>query len=176
MQMNIQDVVLDPLAGGPGKNWKVTHGGQSGSSPGSYPHVSLTPDSGPWLIHFKINDPGNSVTFAADPIWVQQGSKPGSHAMDPQITAVIASADGKELFVLDKNDNPSSQTLYYSMQFNKHGQLDPIIDNGGHTVVGPRPTTGMATNSVTLQYTVLGLVIVAAFVVGAVVGWLVRRR
>lgn len=177
MQMNIQEVTLDPLTGGPGNNWKVTHGTHSGSTPSTYPHVSLPLNSGPWIIHFKIVDPGNSITFGADPIWIQQNSKPSSHTIDPQINAVIASGDGKELFVLDKNDNPTGQTLYYSLQFKKHGNLDPILDNGGHSFTGVLPgTTTMATNSVTLNYAVFGLVLLAAFIVGGIVGWVVRRR
>src|SRR5689334_4702201 len=74
MQTNVQDVTLDPLNGGPGNNWTVHHGGQSGSTPSTYPEISLTKDSGPWMIHFKINNPGNNITFSSDPVWVQQNS------------------------------------------------------------------------------------------------------
>jgi hypothetical protein len=176
MQTNVQEVALDPLNGGPGNNWTVHHGGQSGSTPSTYPQVSLLKDSGPWIIHFKINNPGNNITFAADPIWVQQNSKPASHTIDSQINGIVASSDGKELFVLDKNDNPNGQTLYYSLHFTGHGQVDPIIDNGGHSMIGAIPTTTTAANTVTLQYAVFGVVLLAAFIVGAIVGRLVRRR
>lgn len=173
MTNNVQEVTLDPLNGGPGNNWTVHHGGQSGSTPSTYPEVSLVKDSGPWIIHFKINSPGNNITFSSDPIWVQPGSKPTSHTIDPQINAVKASADGKELFILDKNDNPNGQQLFYSLQFNGHGSVDPILDNGGHTMISPYPT---ATNTVTLQYAVFGLVLLAAFVLGAIAGRLIRSK
>ena len=175
MQTNVQEVTLDPLNGGVGNNWTVNHGGHSGSTPGTYPEVSLLKDSGPWIIHFKINNPGNNIKFAADPIWAQPNSKPTSPILDSQINGWVASSDGKELFVLDKNDNPSGQKLYYSLQFTGHGTLDPILDNGGHTMIAPN-ATAMAANTVTLQYAALGLALVAAFIVGAIVGWVVRRR
>lgn len=173
--MNLQEVTLDPLTGGPGHNWKVTHGGQSGSDPSTYPTITLTPGSGPWLIHFTIQNPGNNITFGKDPIWVQPTSKPTNHTIDPQINAVVASSNGKELFVLDKNDNPTPQTLYYSLQFTGHGQVDPIITNGGHPILSTYPSA-TAANTVTLNYAVFGLVLLAAFVVGAILGWVVRRR
>src|SRR6185503_9708476 len=177
MQTNVQEVTLDPLNGGVGNNWTVNHGGHSGSNPSTYPHVSLPLNTGPWMIHFKIDNPGSNITFAADPVWVQQGSKPNVHTIDYQIIGVAASSDGKDLFVLDKNDNPNAQTLYYSLRFNGHTKLDPILDNGGHSITGVLPgSTAMATNTVTLQYAALGLALVAAFIVGAVVGWAVRRR
>lgn len=173
MTNNVQEVTLDPLNGGPGNNWTVNHGGHSGSTPSTYPHVSLPLDSGPWIIHFKINNPGNNITFAADPVWVQKNSKPTNHTIDSQIIGVAASSDGKDLFVLDKNDNPTAQTLYYSLQFNGQTKLDPILDNGGHSITGTYPT---ATNTVTLQYAVLGLALLAALVVGVVVGRLIRSK
>ena len=177
MTNNVQEVTLDPLNGGPGNNWTVNHGGHSGSSPSTYPHVSLPLNTGPWIIHFKIDNPGNNITFAADPVWVQQGSKPTSKTLDSQIIGVVASTDGKDLFVLDKNDNPNAQTLYYSLQFNGHGKLDPILDNGGHSITGILPgSTAMATNTVTLQYAVFGLVLLAAFVLGAIAGRLIRSK
>ena len=169
---NVQDVTLDPITGPPGHDWKMNHKGQSGSDPGSYPHISLAPDSGPWLIHFTINNPGSSIKFAADPIWVQPNSKPTGPIIDSQIVAKAVSSDGKELFVLDKNDNPNAQALYYRLQFTGHGKLDPIIDNGGHPYVGPRPGAG----SITLAYPNLALVLLGAFVIGLALGWLIRRR
>jgi hypothetical protein len=168
---NVQEVTLDPLAGGPGHNWKVSHKGQTGSDPAHYPHISLGPDTGPWLIHFKINNPGNNIKLADDPIWVQPNSKPTGPVSDPQIIAAVPSSDGKELFVLDKNSNKDPQTLYYSLQFTGHGNVDPIIDNGGHPYVGPRPGS-----TITLAYPNLALVLLGAFVIGLALGWLIRRR
>jgi hypothetical protein len=174
MQTNVQEVTLEPLTGGPGHNWKVDHGGHSGSDPTTYPVITLPPGSGPWLIHFTIQNQGNSITFGPDPVWVQPGSKPNSHIIDPQINAVYPpGGGGKELFVLDKNDNPAQQTLYYSLQFSGHGQVDPIIQNGGHPMVGPYPT---ATNTVTLSYAMLGVALVVTLIVGALVGRMMGRR
>lgn len=172
--MNVQEVTLDPLAGGPGHNWKVSHGGQSGSDPSTYPAITLTPGSGPWLIHFTIQNHGSNITFDSDPIWVQPASKPASHTIDPQITAVVPSSDGKELFVLDKNDNPTQQTLYYSLQFTGHGQVDPIITNGGHPMTSTYPSE--TANTVTLNYATFGVVIIVALIVGALAGALLRRK
>jgi len=172
MQMNVQEVTLDPLAGGPGHNWKISHGSQSGSDPSTYPAITLDPGSGPWLIHFVIHNQGNSITFGSDPIWVQPNTKPTSHIIDSQINGIVPSSDVKELFVLDKNDNPAQQTLYYSLQFTGHGQVDPIIQNGGHPMVSTHPT---ATNTVTLSYAMLGVALVVAFIVGALVSRMMRR-
>ena len=126
---NAQAVTLMPLAGGPGHDWEVSHNGKTGSDPSTYPQVQLPAKSGPYLIHFTIGG-GNSIKFAADPIWVQQGSKPTAPSLDGQITAVVASTDGKDLFILDKNDGKNVQ-LYYKLNFTGHGPVDPIIDNGG---------------------------------------------
>jgi hypothetical protein len=129
MPNNVQEVVLNPLAGGPGQNWKVDHNGQSGSDPAHFPHVQLPPDAGPYLIHFTIQGP-NGIKFGPDPIWVQPGSKPAVSGKDQQIVAVLPSKDGKELFVVDWNHGNQTD-LYYAMNFVGHGRLDPIIDNGG---------------------------------------------
>jgi hypothetical protein len=138
---NLQEVTVEPLTGGNGNRWNVGHKGHSSSNPNDYPHVNLPTDSGPYLIHFIINQPGYSVTFdSGDPVWVQPGSKPKTHTVDGQIAAVVTSSDGKELFVLDKNDNyPSPQTLYYQLNTKGHGNVDPIIDNGGTTRPPPPP-------------------------------------
>ncbi len=138
---NLQEVTIQPLAGGSGNKWNVGHKGHSSSDPKDYPHVNLPTDGGPYLIHFVISNPGNSVRFVQnDPVWVQPNSKPGTHVIDPQIAAVVVSSDGKELFVLDKNDNyPSPQSLYYQLNTTGHGSVDPIIDNGGTTRPPPPP-------------------------------------
>lgn len=129
MSNNVQEVQLTPLAGGPGHNWTVGHNGKSGSDPSTYPVVSLPAKGGPYLIHFTIQGP-NSIKFAADPIAVQAGSKPTGSGLDAQIVAVQPSADGRELFVVDKNSGNGTQ-LFYKLNFTGHGTLDPIIDNGG---------------------------------------------
>jgi hypothetical protein len=129
MANNVQEVVLNPLAGGPGHDWKVDHNGKSGSDPATYPVVSLPAKSGPYLVHFTIQG-SNNIKFATAPIAVQAGSKPTGPGVDPQIAAYLPSKDGKELFVLDKNDGNGVQ-LFYQLSFNGHASLDPIIDNGG---------------------------------------------
>ena len=60
---NLQEVTIQPLAGGSGNKWNVGHKGHSSSDPKDYPHVNLPTDGGPYLIHFVINNPGNSVRF-----------------------------------------------------------------------------------------------------------------
>lgn len=131
---NQQGVDLTPLTGGPGNDWTVSHNGQSGNNPSTYPHVQVPHLGGAYLLHFTIQG-NNSITFSSDPIWVQANSKPSVHALDSQITAVVRSNTGKELFVLDQNTgNPA--TLYYRLNFIGHDQVDPIIDNGGSNFWG----------------------------------------
>jgi hypothetical protein len=154
MSNNVQEVQLAPLTGGPGHNWTVGHNGKSGSDPATYPVVSLPAKGGPYLIHFTIQGP-NSVKFAADPIAVQAGSKPTGAGLDPQIAAVLPSADGRELFVLDKNDGNGTH-LYYKLSFTGHGTLDPIIDNGG----------GNFTNFSTIELLTAAGALLAVFAIG----------
>jgi len=187
---NLQEVTVQPLTGGSGNKWNVGHKGHSSSDPKDYPHVNLPLDSGPFLIHFVITNPGNSVTFdTADPIWIQPGSKPNSHIVDPQIVAVVPSADGKELFVLDKNDNyppPSPpQALYYKLNTKGHGPVDPIIDNGGTTRPPPPPPPpglnanvgspgeAVARQGIDWPYLITGLVI--GLIIGLALAWLRRK-
>lgn len=150
---NYQEVTLTPLGNSTSTDWQVDHAGKGSTNPNAYPTVSLDPDTGSWLIHFKLA--GNpAVKFSADPIAIHAGGKPVAPGVDSQITAVARSADGRDLFILDKNTKPGQ--LQYKVMVDGHGPLDPIIENGGGT------TPPLWTNSAVL---ILG-VAVAAFVLG----------
>ena len=158
MSNNVQEVQLTPLNGGPGHNWNVGHDGKNGSDPSTYPIVSLPEKSGPYIVHFTIQGPGSIKFASTDPVWVQAGSKPTTSVLDAQVAGVVQSADGRELFVLDKNSGNNAQ-LYYRLNFNGHGFLDPIIDNGG----------GNFMVFSTLQYVEAGIGLLAAFAIGLLV-------
>lgn len=158
MSNNVQEVQLTPLNGGPGHNWTVGHNGKSGSDPSTYPIVSLPAKGGPYIVHFTIQGPGSIKFASTNPVWVQAGSKPSVSGLDAQIAAVVPSADGRELFVLDKNSGNNVQ-LYYKLNFDGHGSLDPIIDNGGGNF--------MAFS--TLQYVEAGIGLLVAFAIGLLV-------
>lgn len=128
--MNIDTVKLIPLPAGAPSPWKVIYGLGSGDTPATYPKVDVPKDSGAHLIVFELSGNHSGITFAdQNPMWVKAGSKPGPGSTDTQIAAV-RSNDGKQLFVLDKNDTAGQ--FHYTLNFVGHDQLDPIIDNGGH--------------------------------------------
>ena len=130
-------VSLKPLNPPNSTNWKVSHGWfGSGEKPEDYPKVKFGRNSGAQVITFNIKD-GDvpNVTFASnDPIWVQMDSKPGNQkppvgADQNQIGAWKIMNDGKQLVVLDWNTVAGD--LHYKLNFNGHGSLDPVIENGG---------------------------------------------
>lgn len=164
---NLKVVQLQYLGNG---KWTVSHENASSSAP-PYPQVTLTNQAGPYLLHFKIVDPSQTITFNKDdPIWVQLGSDPHSHIFDPQIIAVELSQNGQDLFVLDKNDNKPVQPHDYMLHYilnTSAGRIDPIIDNGGHSR-GPLSATAY------LPYVGVGLVI--GLLIGLAIAWWGRRR
>ncbi len=151
---NYQEVRLTPLGNSTSTDWQVDYGKKGSSDPANYPVVQLPANTGPYLIHFKLV--GNpAVKFAGDPIAIQPGAKPVAPGVDGQITAVVASSDGRDLFILDKNTQDVD--LQYKIMVDNHGPLDPIIDNGG----GTTPPIWVAYSSALL----IG-VAVAAFLIG----------
>lgn len=171
--MNKKDVELTPQPAGPGKvKWKVKHGGNSGEDDASYPHVTLPANSGPHLIVFDIPKANPNITFDKnDPIWVKENGKPLSKIDHPQIAATFVSNDGKQLVVLDRNDNDAAQpplALYYQLNFNGTAdKLDPIIDNGGTIHPPPPPPTTSPLG------TVGGGLDIACLLIGLVIGLLI---
>src|SRR5205823_9193471 len=103
--------------------WQVSNG-----------HVMLPKDSGAHVVTFDIvdNNTGKDITFGTDPMWVQMGSKPNTKpnpgADMGQIGAWKVLDNGHQLVIVDWNDVPGQ--LYYHLNFNGYGPLDPIIDNG----------------------------------------------
>jgi hypothetical protein len=110
--------------------------------PGNYPKIVLEEHSGPHMLIFQIANNSQGITFAnKQPIWIQQGGKPQKWAKDPMIEWSIAGG-GKKLFVIDWNSNDAAKgpvDLHYRLKFKGHGDLDPIIENGGGTVGGEEP-------------------------------------
>jgi hypothetical protein len=157
MSQNSQDVTVTPLAGGPGHNWEVAHNGHQGNDPATYPHVQIPAKAGAYMVHFTINGNNNIKFAAADPIWVQAGSKPTAPTLDSQITAVVTTTNGKDLFILDQNTGKPTE-LYYRLNFTGHGPLDPIMDNGGSNLWG-----GLTTTTLVIGATVLAFVVGIAF-------------
>lgn len=104
--------------------------------------IKVDKDSGPHLISFELPQNQTTISFdRSDPIWVQAGSKPTKKTEHDQIPAWVVTEDGKELILLDLNDNDSSQgtlELHYQLNFASPTKpLDPIIENGG----GPKLVT-----------------------------------
>ena len=116
--------------------------GGNGDHPGNYPQIKLDEDSGAHILTFDIVG-GQGITFSNDPIWVwtnnPTGQKPTGHSEDPQIPAPKVLNHGKQLVVVDWNDQAG--TLQYQLNFMKNGAawhpLDPVIINGG----GIKPTS-----------------------------------
>jgi hypothetical protein len=110
--------------------------------------IKVDKDSGPHLISFELPQNQTTISFdRSDPIWVQAGSKPTKKTEHDQIPAWVVTEDGKELVLLDLNDNDSSQgtlELHYQLNFASPTKpLDPIIENGG----GPKLTSGTETGA-----------------------------
>lgn len=169
MANNYQEVTLTPLGNSNSTNWNVDHGGKGSSDPGSYPVVSLSADSGAWLVHFQLK--GNpQVKFSADPIAIHPGGKPVPPGVDSQITAVAVSSDGRDLFILDKNT--SSGDLNYRINVDNHGALDPIIKNGGGTTPPSPYSNFLSAYSDTQVY----MMSAALFIFAAAIGALLAKR
>lgn len=161
-----QEVKLVPIQKGQGPSpWRVTHDGKTGDHPGNYPAVKLDTDSGQQFIKFQLSGNHQGITFKEDyPIWVKAGGKPAPQETHPQIPYWTTAAQGKELIILDLNDNPPTPPLklHYVLNFNGHEPLDPIIDNGGTTrpppppPPPPPPTDGPVTSSAPPPPTGLG--------------------
>src|SRR5215212_8996568 len=142
--MDIHTVNLTPE----GDSWNMTYNGQHGNGPSSYPRIVLGTDTGVQQINFQIDPHADKqIVFSTDqsnpPIWVHSGAgKPGKGATQPQILAWTVVNKGRELQVIDANNNPSlpKLQLQYQLNFDNHGALDPIIDNGGTTHPPACPT------------------------------------
>lgn len=114
------------------KKWKCKYDGKDGSSTDICPAIVLGENTGAHEIVFQITS--GSAKFAAQPldaIWVQRGTKPLQKGSDPQIAGVKLRANGKELVVLDWNDEKTD--LYYQLNFDDSTKIDPVITNGGGT-------------------------------------------
>lgn len=147
--------------------WKMSLNGGVSHGAGHYPtvHVGLQNDGD---FTYTIT-PASGTTFSNDPIWIQKGlTKPPSAGVDSQITNIT----GQGTTVLKFHDsNQDAGQLTYVLNFSDGTKLDPIIDNGGHPMIGPRPS-----NSITLDYATFAIVLLIVLIIGGVAGWLIGRR
>ncbi|MFP5329892.1 MAG: hypothetical protein ACLGHC_07130, partial [Alphaproteobacteria bacterium] len=100
---------------------------------------------------------------------------------DPQIAAVHVTSDGKELLVVNKNDNPMSQgklELHYQLNFDGYDPLDPIIENGGKPLIEPgKKDLGTALSTVSWNAQSIGIAILAVVVLlflGGLIGRILK--
>lgn len=162
MPGNVKTVPLTPT---PDKQWHAV------------PPVQLPPKTGDWLIVFQLKgDHAKNVAFdVSDPIWVRANAKPDqANKTHEQISALHVTGDGKELIVLDRNDNPETTPplqLHYRLNFQGHGPLDPIIENGGgpNQVYGP-PSGGSAFQLSTETIALALLAAVVLLLIGGLIG------
>lgn len=147
------------------------------------PPVQLPPNSGSWLVSFELT--GNhaqtqNVTFKSnDPIWIRPHQKPDqSNKTDAQIAGAYVTPDGKNLVVLDLNNNDSNQgeiPLHYQLNFNNYGALDPIIENGGKPLIEAMAENDLSTALSTVKWNaeaigITLLVLVVLLVIGGAIG------
>ena len=162
-------VVLNKLNG----EWKMSLDGGYPKGPKDYPVIKVNAhDEGDFT--FTITK-ASGTTFSSDPIWIQKGTtKPGQHLVDGQITDVHVSDQGpqKGLILTFHDTNADVGKLAYLLNFTDGSKLDPIIDNGGHPAAG---TQYASSTSLTLSYVNLGLMLVAALIIGLALGRLIRR-
>lgn len=136
------------------------------------PPVQLPPKSGEWLISFQLKgNAAQNVTFdSAAPMWVRADAKPDeANKKHPQIAAMHVTSDGKELIVLDRNNNPEDAgplELHYRLNFDGYADLDPIIENGG----GPQSVAGDQ-----YAFATVAIVAVAALLLGMLLHWGYRK-
>jgi len=162
MSKKEKDVELIP---NPPNGWKVKHGVNEGSNPGSYPKVDFAPNSGPHLVIFKLQDVQNTKpTFdTTDPIWIGKGStSPTKSGMDPQIADWAIFDGGKTLVILDTNS--AAGDLSYRVQAKGYAPvLDPIIRNGGTTTPPSMETSYALLAGVGLLAFALGMFVYRQF-------------
>lgn len=104
--------------------WQMDAGKGDGWQPqGSYPDIPVPNGEKAKITFTIVNDPGQSVKFAADPILTAVTQK---HVFEKPVVA----ADGYSFTVRDKN--PDIEKIPYVLMFqNNVPKLDPIVDNGG---------------------------------------------
>ena len=164
-----QRIVLVPSQNGQGNfEWKLKHNNGPESGPGNYPKVVLPKDSGP--AEFTVSIAGNpaNIKFAANPLWVAQGStSPTEAGVDNQICGVKILPNG-DLKFIDMNGGAPLQ-LGYRLKFDGAPDLDPIIDNGGGGYAPPAPPGGLWGGGGVSTALLLGAILIS-LILGALVG------
>jgi len=130
---------VTPVVNGSKIDLRMCSGTVCGTTPGTYPAVTLDANSGAHVFIVSITDPTQGVTFADDAVWVHKGKgSPSAQGLNNngQI-ASFTKANNSTIFFTDNNDNATPMTLGYSLHFkgpnNTDLVIDPDIKNGGGT-------------------------------------------
>lgn len=162
MSKKEKDVELIPFQNG----WKVKHGTNVGTGPGNYPKVEFGEGSGPHLVVFTLPKTGNITFNPTDPMWIAPGTtSPTAPGMDPQFADWTILDGGKTLVLLDLNTQ-KGEFSYRVKADNYAPILDPIIKNGGTSVVPPSTPDAAATVPGDVSFMTLGIAVLVALVVG----------
>lgn len=142
--------------------------------------VNLPPKEGPFLISFELTGAhAENVTFDKnDPIWVREGVKPDQdNNTHKQVPVELVTEDGKELVILDLNNNPETTPplkLHYRLNFDGYDDLDPIIENGGGPSLVAERKDGVAWNSETIALALAAAVLL--LLIGGLIGRMTVKR
>jgi hypothetical protein len=183
---SVHKVLLTPVGT---DGWELSYNNGHSRDPSHYPQVDVDMGAGPQLISFEIQGSDPAIQFDSTPIGVERGlhHKPSKGKTDAQLSAFVVANGGKQLVVLDKNDNNGPLSLSYQLFFSGHGPLDPIINNGGRPPMpaGPPPPPGHpgatavpsagSTSQIAgydLSAIVIGLII--GLIIGFILCWLRR--
>lgn len=157
---------VTPVVNGSKIDLRMCNGTLCGTTPGTYPTVSLDANSGAHVFIVSITDPTQGVTFADDAVWVRKGhgSPSGSGLGNNGQIASFTKANNSTIFFTDNNDNATPMTLGYSLHFkgpnNTDLAIDPDIKNGGGTSV--------YSNTLVIASVVLGAATLAAILFVAI--------
>jgi hypothetical protein len=161
--MKTENIDLIPVRKNNGQfdQWEMSVNGGAKKGAGSYPAIKVAyQDTSNFT--FTITDPG-SITFTANPIYIQKGTAKPTAGVDSQIKNVKVT-NGTVLTFHDTNQTKG--TLTYVLNFNNAPQLDPIIENGGGGIGGGGLYENFADN---LLWVGLGLIAIGA------IAWLAIR-
>jgi hypothetical protein len=131
--MKAESISLIPVMKNNGQfdEWQMSVNGGGKKGAGQYPIIKVAHNDASNFT-LTITDPG-SITFSANPIYIQKGTAKPTGGVDSQIKDI----QGQGTTVLTFHDsNKDAGKLTYVLNFNNAPQLDPIIENGGGGIGG----------------------------------------
>ena len=139
--MQVEFLQVKPIQNGSNIQLQMCHGTVCGTSPGTYPDVTLSEGTGSHVFVVSIVNPTLGVTFDDDALWVKQNHGSPPHKMMDSAGQIPAftKANDTTIFFSDANNNDPTNgelTLAYALRFKgPTGALtiDPDIKNGGGT-------------------------------------------